>query len=217
MAQHVVSPSGTITAGQIAKFVDLQTAALRKSSLPSAETQYVLENQGAEIADTFVADVRRRVEARQRATELHILQRRSFDPQNFLGSSWKIDELVGKRSGNNLDAGKLVGKDYFKKGESSINGEERLRRIKANADDVQLDADDFLALWEEKGHITLHWLYETKGITWLSFWATILRRSDGDRRVLYLYRDGYGSWRWHDRSVGSDSWDAGSPAAVLVS
>lgn len=57
-----VSPSTTLTAGQVAKFADLLTAALRKSNLPSEPTQQVLENQGAALADEFVASVRRRVE-----------------------------------------------------------------------------------------------------------------------------------------------------------
>jgi len=213
-----VSPSEeTITAGQAAKFTDLQIARLRKSGLPSEPTQYVLEHEGAEIADAFEADVRRRVEARIRTTEPHILKRQPFDPAKFLGKDWTIDEQVGKRDGDNLDAGKLVRKDYLKKGESYINGEERLKRIKAVPEDIQFDASDFLALWQEKDHATLKWLYDTRGITWLSFWGTILRDPDGGRDVLYLCRDEDGSWDWDCGWVDDGSWDASSPAAVLAS
>lgn len=58
-----MSPSEPISAGQAAKFIDIAVAALRKSGLPSAETQQVLETHGAVIADEFVALVRKRVEA----------------------------------------------------------------------------------------------------------------------------------------------------------
>lgn len=58
-----MSPSEPITPGQIAKFYAVLEAALRKSGLPSAETQQVLETHGAVIAEEFVALVRKRVEA----------------------------------------------------------------------------------------------------------------------------------------------------------
>lgn len=57
-----MTPSA-ITPGQIAKLLDLQAAALRKSGLPSEPTQQVLESQGAALANEFVASVRKRVEA----------------------------------------------------------------------------------------------------------------------------------------------------------
>ncbi|MCH7492873.1 hypothetical protein IID19_04805 [Patescibacteria group bacterium] len=122
----------------------------------------------------------------------HILKRQPFDPEQFLGKGWKIDEQVGNRTGDNLDAGKIVTNDYLRERASSINGEDRLKRIKAATEDIQLDASDFLALWKEKDHVTLKWLYDTRGITWLSFWGTILRGPDGLRHVLYLDRRGGG-------------------------
>lgn len=147
----------------------------------------------------------------------HVLKRQPFNPEKFLGKGWKIDEQIGQRTGDSLDAEKIIGKTYLNEGESSLNGEERLRRIKATPADVYLDAEDFLALWQEKGHTTLKWLYDTKGITFLSFWATILRHPDGDRIVLYLCRYGGGSWYWHYGWLGNDDWSAGNPAAVLAS
>ncbi|MDP2683813.1 MAG: hypothetical protein Q8P20_02040 [bacterium] len=147
----------------------------------------------------------------------YVLKRLPFDPVKFIGNNWSIDEQVGKRSGDSLDAGNIIGKAYLNEGETSINGEERLRRIKANPDDVQLDAEDFLALWQEKGRKTLNMLYEIKGISWLSFWGTILRLPDGDRIVLYLYRYDDGSWYWYYYLVGLDGWNARYPSGVLAS
>lgn len=147
----------------------------------------------------------------------HILKRQPFDPVKFLGKDWTVDERVGSRTGGNLDAGQILRKDYLRKGESSINGEERLKRIKAAPADVQLDAEDFLALWQEEGHKTLNWLYETKSISWLSFWGTILRNPYGNRGVLYLCRRGDGSWSWSCSWVGRDFWSASPPSGVLAS
>jgi hypothetical protein len=177
----------------------------------------VLENEGAELVDEFVAVTRRRVETRIRATELHILARVPFDPVKFIGKNWSILEQVGKRSGGNLNVGQIIRKDYLKFDELFISGEERLKRIKATPDDIQLDAEDFLALWQEKGQKTLRWLYETQGITWLSFWGTILQNPGGSRDVLCLYQDDDGSWSWHYGWVNDGNWDASDSSGVLAS
>ncbi|MBU0707843.1 hypothetical protein KKG41_05740 [Patescibacteria group bacterium] len=211
-----VSPSEvTITKGQCCKLMDVGADALVKSGLPSKETQDVIEEEGAEIAKVLVADVRRRVEARLRAIEPHVLERLPFDPESFSGKGWEVDERVGNRTGGNLDAGQIVRMDYLREGETYITGDERLHRIKEAPGDIQLDAEDFLALWQEQGHATLRWLYDTKGITWLSFWGTVLRDS-GSRGVLCLSRDDGGSWDWDYRWLGND-WVYYYPAGVLAS
>ena len=83
---HAVSPS-VLTAGQIAKFLDLQTSALRKSGLPVAETQTVLETQGAALADEFVAAVRKRVEAISGLIVRRVKVNRSRTPQEMLDAT----------------------------------------------------------------------------------------------------------------------------------
>jgi len=146
-----------------------------------------------------------------------ILVRKRFDPTTFISEHWSIAEFLGRRRGGNLDARQIVQKTYLRDGESFTTGEERLRRIKATPDDIQLDGEDFLALYKEEGQLTLRWLYETQGIRRLSFWGTILRSPSGGRVVLYLYRSDDGSWNWSCRWVGNDHWSASYPAAVLVS
>lgn len=101
------------------------------------------------MSKKIMTNVRRRVKARQRITESHILQRKPFNPEQFLGEDWGIYERVGKRIGDNLDAGKIITRDYLLEGELYISGEERFRRIKASTD-TQLDAEDFLALWQKR-------------------------------------------------------------------
>ncbi|MFH1509404.1 MAG: hypothetical protein ABIE68_04530 [bacterium] len=212
MGKDTVSPSAeTITGGQLTKLADVIVAKGRKSDLPREASQQVIEAQGAEIAENTLADLRTRVEAHLRATEPHLLERQLFNPEQFLGKGWSIIERVGKRESGNLDAGRIVNKDYLE-GESYINGKERLQRIKAVPEDVQLDEQDFMALWQEKGHKTLKWLYDTKGIKFLSFWGAILRNPDGGRNVLYLCRFGDGSWDWGCSWVDHDD---GSASKIL--
>ncbi|MFA6391528.1 MAG: hypothetical protein WCW66_02065 [Patescibacteria group bacterium] len=149
-------------------------------------------------------------------TMSHVLKRLPFNPEQFPGKGWKINnEQVGVRVGDSLDASRIVGKDYLREGELFLNGEERLRRIR-NAPDIQLDASDFLALWQEEGHITLRLLYATRGVSWLSFWGTILCDSSGDHYVLYLCRSHDGSWYRRYRLIYGGSWFASDPAGVLA-
>ncbi len=44
----------------------------------------------------------------------------------------------------------------------------------------------------------------------------ILRNPNGNRNVLYLYRNDDGSWDWHCSWVDNDNWHADFPAAVLA-
>lgn len=152
------------------------------------------------------------------SSESHILTCKPFNPQTFsdLTKGLEVDERIRQRAVGNLDASKIVVKTYLKEGETSISNEERYSRIKVSTIDVPLDADDLLALWEEEGHTTLEWLYEVKGLRWLSFWGTILRRPrDGRRCVLTLQRDITGTWRQWFNWIISDCRRSGHPAAVL--
>jgi len=216
MADKAVSPSeGSITAGQMAKLTELIIARLRKSGLPAEPTQHVLENQGVDIVNLFEADLRRRVETHQRFTEPHILERQPFHPQSFLGKGWKIDERVWDRPVRKLDAGKIICRDYLRPGESLVNGEELLIRAKCSGD-VLFEAEDCLALWLEEGHITLRWLYDTRGITRLSFWGTIHRSPNGDRGVLWLCRIADGSWCCRHDDWLDKGWSRGNSVATMA-
>lgn len=46
--------------------------------------------------------------------------------------------------------------------------------------------------------------------------CTLLRNPNGNRNVLYLYRQDDGSWNWNYNWVDNDNWNAGYPAAVLA-
>ena len=97
-----VSPSA-ISEGKIGKFLELQAAALRKSGLPGAETQQVLETQGGALADEFVTAVRKRVEAISSLITRIVRVVRSRTPQAALEATSRIqyvDKAVVKTKPN---------------------------------------------------------------------------------------------------------------------
>ena len=112
-----------------------------------------------------------------------------FDPVKFLGQGWTIEE-EDERSLvlTQLDLTEVRLEQMLKKGETSIKGEEKLRRLK-EVGHIRLDAKIFQALWENQAFIPESW----KGRA-VYFDGTILRNPDGNRCVLYLYwSDGRGT------------------------
>lgn len=101
-------------------------------------------------------------------------------------------------------------KNFLKASESSITGEENLRRQK-EAGDIRLGGATFLALWQDyqanRENSVLEWLYRTRKITYLDFFGLVLRSPFGYRCVLCLRRRGDGSWGWDCDWLGGD-WDS---------
>lgn len=92
MDNHV--PIKSITAGQIAKFLDLQAAALRKSGLPSEQTQQVLESQGDVLANEVVAMLRKHVKAIINMIVRHVLVNRSRSWQEAIDATGRSKYLT---------------------------------------------------------------------------------------------------------------------------
>jgi hypothetical protein len=155
-----------------------------------------------------------------------------FNPTKFIGSGWTVwkgpsdgDGLNGEEE---LDKGSLaltevdlaaaLFESWFKKGEHSIGGEEKLKRLRASGD-TQLGENVFLALWldyqQNKGNSCLEWLWRNRKISWMSFFGLILRSPRGDRCVLYLYRPD-DEWSWNCRWLGF-GWIAAHLSAGLAS
>lgn len=84
---QVMTPSAPITQGQIGKFCDLLSAALRKSGLPSEPTQQILESQGGTLAEEFVASIRARVELISGLIVRHVKVDRTRTPQAALAAT----------------------------------------------------------------------------------------------------------------------------------
>jgi len=135
-----------------------------------------------------------------------------FNPTEFMGAGrtiWKGpadgDGLTGKEeldkrslSLTEVDLSTVLFESSLKTGESSINGEAKLKRLQASGN-VQLGGNVFLALWQDyqlnKENSCLEWLWRNRKISWMSFFGLVLRDPDGNRHVLYLYRYD-GGWRW---------------------
>ena len=145
-----------------------------------------------------------------------------FHPVAFLGKGWTVleDETDERATLTEIDFAKVK----FTK-DSWITGREKLEQLRASGG-IRWDVGVFLALWNEKEHNTLRWLYERRGIVRLNFMGTIFRHpldghlgncestidcypdgipdSNEDRFVLCLYipdiLEGWWDWccRWLD-------------------
>ena len=85
---NAITPSVTpITKGQVAKFDELWTAALRKSEIPSNLVQEVLKTHGGTIAHEFVAIVRERAEAISNTIVRKVKVNRARQPQAAISAT----------------------------------------------------------------------------------------------------------------------------------
>lgn len=140
----------------------------------------------------------------------------AFNPVAFLGEGWSIvEEDERSLKLGEVDLTKVNFETMLKERESSVVGEEKLKRLK-DAGHIRLDAKVFQTLWENQHLIPASWKEPTNGnTTYVFFDGTILRGSYGRRCVLYLGWGG-GEWGWDDYWLGYE-WLASRPSAVLAS
>ena len=161
--------------------------------------------------------------------DLRFNRSRTTEPVSLLGRGWSIwkgpaagDGLSGKEDQdersldlNQLDLPKIQLVTCLKEGETSIRGEEKLKRLKETGH-VRLDAKIFQTLWENKQLIPEGWKEKTSGcITSVFFGGTILRSPSGRHCVLCLYWLS-GEWIWDYDRLGR-VWYIYNPSATLVS
>lgn len=141
-----------------------------------------------------------------------------FNPVEFVGEGWNIiaDETDTRSIAlTELDLTKVELRTMLKDGETSVKGEEKLKRLKASGL-VRLDAEIFLTLWENQHPIPESWKEKVNGNTrYIFFDGTVLRDSYGLRYVLCLYWDD-GGWHWGVYWLDF-GWDVYGPSAVLAS
>ena len=143
-----------------------------------------------------------------------------FDPATFIGEGWSlIPEEQDKRSTalKEVDMSKVEFVTCLEPGETSITGEEKLERLKKK-NCIRLGATVFAGPWQDyqvngKDSVLEH-LYQEKGITYMDFPGDVLLSPVGDRYVLYLYRDGDGSWGW-DYYWLDDDWHTRGVSVVI--
>jgi hypothetical protein len=140
---------------------------------------------------------------------LSIDRSRHFNPAKFIGEGWSI---IGQDESSlaltEVDISKIRLETMLKDCETQVQGEEKLRRLKATGH-IQLDAKIFQTFWENKDRIPESW----KSM-FIYFDGTILQSPDGCRCVLYLCWSG-DEWDWYYYWLES-GWDAGRPSAVLA-
>jgi len=138
-----------------------------------------------------------------------------FDPAKFIGAGWEIvEEDKSALKLTTIDFSNIRFESGIKEGEQVIDGEEKLKRLKRLG--IRLDAKSGQTLYEEKGQVTLRWLYDTYGITWFELSGTVLRGQVGNRCFLDLNRLGGGSWCWSYRWLGRGR-DRGGVSPLLAS
>jgi len=151
-----------------------------------------------------------------KATTIKIV--RGFNPTEDICKGWSIEkDGTDTRSIalTELDITQVQFVTMLNAGETSIKGEEKLKRMKASGN-IRLDADIFLTLFKDKALIPESWKKKVGDKTLrIYFDGTILRFPNGDRGVLclfWMYNDWYCDVNW----LGSNR-DANTPSAVLES
>lgn len=140
---------------------------------------------------------------------LSIDRSRPFNPAEFIGGGWSIIEQCERSLVlTEMNIGNICLVTMFNDGETRVQGEEMLRRLKASGH-IRLDAGVFIAFWENKEYIPERW----KG-SCVYFDGTVLQSPFGRRHVLFLFWSG-GEWCWNCDCLGFD-WGAYGPSAVLA-
>lgn len=149
-----------------------------------------------------------------------IVTTQPFDPVVSIGKGWSIvAEERDKRSAAlpEVDFSQVVFETCLPEGESSIKGEEKLKRLKAGGN-IRLGSTVFMGLWEEyKAHkedSVLERLHKEQDITYIDFFGDVLLGPNGHRDVLGLAR-GVGAWRWGCGRLEGE-WSAGHRSASLA-
>lgn len=140
-----------------------------------------------------------------------------FDPKTFIGNGCSIEEQDERAIAlTEINLNEIMFDSTLEKGEKSIKGEDKLKRLKEKTNRIRLDAGIFKTLWENQILIPEKWKEQTNGnTTFIFFDGTVLRSSDGNRYVLCLYWVD-DEWDWGYDWLGND-WSANHPSAVLAS
>lgn len=121
-----------------------------------------------------------------------------FDSRTFIGGGWGVvSRETDPRAAtlHQINFANVIPETCVRDDDPHfITGHVKLARLRETGN-ILLGSSAFLALWREAGHVTLEWLYKTKGVSFLEFYGTILEHS-GSRFVLCLFRKENGEWRW---------------------
>ncbi|MEI6863789.1 MAG: hypothetical protein WCK46_00240 [Candidatus Adlerbacteria bacterium] len=119
-------------------------------------------------------------------------------PKEGEGLEGEEDQDARATAVNAFDFSRMKFVHGFKDGEDSIDGEQKLERLKV-LPDVRPDFAFGIGLFLEQGQTTLRWLYDNHGITWFEIPGTVMCHDGGYRYFLILSREGSGAWHWDYR------------------
>jgi hypothetical protein len=155
-----------------------------------------------------------------------------FNPTEFIGKGWTTwrgpidgdglsgEEDVDPRSLAEVDLAKFIFETCLNAGESSITGEEKLRRLKEKPEFIRFGGTVAYALWLDylanRKNSILEWIHRNFGVKFMDFMGQVLRSPDGRRDVLCFNRSGDGGWRWDCGWFGS-RWCADNPSVGCAS
>ncbi|MBI5037669.1 MAG: hypothetical protein HZC01_03135 [Candidatus Kerfeldbacteria bacterium] len=195
MAQSMSSSAVTITDDQILQLTKRIITQLRKSGLPSVESQGVIEAQGRDLVRQFVHNFSTHVHIKVNASLPTDLRREVFDLSDVFGNDVTIDG----RPINNCFGGAPGARIFFgKKNEYGppMDEQEYLSLLRKKPVRARLNFKDFLMLYEEEGQKTLRWMNEKRGKTSISFDDVIMCDSKGTHYNLSLDMEEDDSWDW---------------------
>ena len=145
---------------------------------------------------------------------------RPFDPLQFIGKGWSLiaeEHDVRNDAFTEVDFDKVSYEFCLKEGETSIKGEEKLKRMKESGN-IRLGATTFMGLWGDyrarKENSVLERFYREQKIIYLDFFGDVLLDPGGHRCVLCLLRGG-GEWYWYFDWL-ERGWDARLPSVSLA-
>lgn len=196
------------------------------SSVPCETAQSIITGDRNSFANQFVQFLANC--GRVILGDLMLACAKTFDPK-FIGKGWTI--WKGPADGNGLegeeerdkradelsviDWEEVLMETHLQENETSVHGEEKLKRAKASGN-IQLGDKAFISLWEDykaNGNNSALEKLRLKGVKIIYFFGTVLRSPDGSRCVLFLYLDG-SVWDWVFLWLGNQ-WGAGVPSASL--
>ncbi|MDP3935018.1 MAG: hypothetical protein Q8Q46_02290 [Candidatus Giovannonibacteria bacterium] len=143
------------------------------------------------------------------ADKPRIIQALPFNPAGFRGDGWSIwrgpadgwgwegkeEQDARSLELKEIDVTKILFETCLQKGEDSIKGEWKLKRLKS-ANRILLDARFARSFYNEPDQRTLKWLRIDKGIKWFDLPGTVLR-SQFEDRCVFCFCVINGVWRLH--------------------
>jgi hypothetical protein len=174
---------------------------------------------GVEGARRFLRDELAVSELSHNVNRSGVIRPLDFDLATIFCSGWKYSDKKGDTDDRSLelteaDFSKVLFQTCLRKGEPSITGEEKLKRLIASGN-IRLDPRFGAALFQEERHATLERLYKERNVTYLDFPGQVLLNPLGNRYVLYLSRN-VGRWLLNAFWLGH-GWDSRDFSVSLAS